>query len=100
MQPPTTSTALEMEGLDEAESIKPMLRSSMTIIFDEDSVYELSEYRDSEIDDFIESMTFSQFEKISDWFTNLPTLKHDVEYTCGVCKTQCSRTLEGLNSFF
>jgi hypothetical protein len=100
MQAPTTSTALKMEGLDEAESIKPMLRACMTRIFDEDSVYELSEYRDSEIDDFIESMTVSQFEKISDWFTNLPTLKHDVEYACGVCKTHCSRTLEGLNSFF
>ena len=100
MQSPATSVALKMEGVEEAEAIKPMLRACMTRIFDDENVYELAEYRDSEIDDFIESLTVSQFEKISDWFTNLPTLKHDVEYSCGVCKSHCSRTLEGLNSFF
>lgn len=100
MQPPSTKTALKMDGLDDAEAIKPMLRACIVRIYDEDSIYELSEYKDSEIDQFIESLTVSQFEKISDWFTNLPTLKHDVKYICGVCKSHCDRTLEGLNSFF
>jgi len=72
----------------------------MVRLFDDENVYEFSEYRDSEIDDFIDSLTIDQFEKMTEFFQNVPTLKHEVEYTCSKCKKENTRVLEGLNSFF
>jgi len=100
MQYPTVTSVSKVEGLSETEAIKPVLRSCMVRLFDEDNVYEFSEYRDSEIDDFIDSLTLDQFERMAEFFQSVPTLKHEVTFTCGKCKTENTRVLEGLNSFF
>jgi len=100
MQYPTVTSVTKVEGLNEADAIKPVLRGCMVRLFDDENVYEFSEYRDSEIDDFIDSLTIDQFEKMTEFFQNVPTLKHEVEYTCSKCKKENTRVLEGLNSFF
>ena len=100
MQYPTVTSVTKVEGMNEADAIKPVLRGCMVRLFDDENVYEFAEYRDSEIDDFIDSLTIDQFEKMTEFFQNVPTLKHEVEYTCSKCKKENTRVLEGLNSFF
>ena len=100
MQYPTVTSVFKVEGLNEADAIKPILRGCMVRLFDDENVYEFAEYRDSEIDDFIDSLTIDQFEKMTEFFQNVPTLKHEVEYSCAKCKKENTRVLEGLNSFF
>ena len=100
MQYPTVTSVTKVEGMNEADAIKPVLRGCMVRLFDDENVYEFAEYRDSEIDDFIDSLTIDQFEKMTEFFQNVPTLKHEVEYTCSKCKKESTRVLEGLNSFF
>ena len=100
LQPPLTKLVMKLEGLDEAETILPVLRECMVRLFDDENVFELSEYRDSEINEFIESLTVTQFEKISEYFDSVPTLKHKVEWTCPKCKEETSVELQGLNNFF
>ena len=100
MQYPTVTSVFKVEGLNEADAIKPILRGCMVRLFDDENVYEFSEYRDSEIDDFIDSLTIEQFEKMTEFFQNVPTLKHEVTFTCSKCKKENTRVLEGLNSFF
>ena len=100
MQYPTVTSVAKVEGMNEADAIKPVLRGCMVRLFDDENVYEFTEYRDSEIDDFIDSLTIEQFEKMTEFFQNVPTLKHEVEYTCSKCKKENTRVLEGLNSFF
>lgn len=100
MQYPTVTSVAKVEGMNEADAIKPVLRGCMVRLFDDENVYEFAEYRDSEIDDFIDSLTIEQFEKMTEFFQNVPTLKHEVEYTCSKCKKENTRVLEGLNSFF
>ena len=100
MQYPTVTSVAKVEGLNEADAIKPVLRGCMVRLFDDENVYEFAEYRDSEIDDFIDSLTIDQFEKMTEFFQNVPTLKHEVEYSCAKCKKENTRVLEGLNSFF
>ena len=100
MQYPTVTSVTKVEGLNEADAIKPVLRGCMVRLFDDENVYEFAEYRDSEIDDFIDSLTIDQFEKMTEFFQNVPTLKHEVDYTCSKCKKENTRVLEGLNSFF
>ena len=76
-----------------------MVKNLITI-FILSPVFELSEYRDSEINEFIESLTVTQFEKISEYFDAVPSLKHKVEWTCPKCKEETSVELQGLNNFF
>lgn len=97
---PKVKLIMKLDGLEEAEQIKPILRECMVRLYDEENVFELSEYRDSEIDEFIESLTVQQFELITDYFTAIPTLKHEVSYECPKCKKESSVELEGLNNFF
>ena len=66
---------------DDAEIIKPILRAAWRL-YDDENIYEMSDYRNSEIDDFVESLTVSQFEKISEYFESMPALKKEFEYKC------------------
>jgi len=100
LAPPSSKLIYEVEGLDEVAIIKPILRECMVRIYDEENVYEMIEHRDSEIDEFIESLTVPQFEKISDYFGSMPTLKKEVDYKCEKCGEVSTNTLSGLQSFF
>tara|TARA_B100000287_G_scaffold334879_1_gene320240 strand:+ start:1795 stop:2505 length:711 start_codon:yes stop_codon:yes gene_type:complete len=100
LTPPTCQLAFEMDGKSESEVIRPLLRSCMVRIYDEENVYEMAEHRDSEIDEFIDSLTVSQFDKMSEYFMSMPTLKHSVQWTCKACKYENNVVLEGLQNFF
>ena len=64
LTPPTTDIIVKLEGKPEAEQVLPLMRACLVRLYDEDNIFELSDYRDSEIDDFVESLTLEQFEKI------------------------------------
>ena len=100
LTPPSSKLVYEIEGLDEVEIIKPILRECMIRIYDDENIYELSEFRDSEIDEFIENLTVKQFEEISKYFESIPSLKEEIEYKCDICGEVSNNTLQGLQSFF
>ena len=100
LAPPLTELVMSLEGKEENDSIIPILRGCMVRLYDDENVFELSEYRDTEIDEFIESLTVAQFEKISVYFDSVPSIKKEVEYSCPICKEKSSLTLEGINNFF
>ena len=100
LKAPDSKLIYEVENLDEVEMIKPILRECMIRIYDEENVYEMAEHRDSEIDEFIESLTVGQFEDINKYFGSMPQLKQEVEYKCEKCGTVSTNTLQGLQSFF
>jgi hypothetical protein len=100
LEPPSSELVYAIEGLGEVEMIKPILRGCMLRIYDDENIYEMAEHRDSEIDEFIESLTVQQFEKISDYFGSMPSLQEEVEYKCDKCGEVSNNTLSGLQSFF
>ena len=100
LTPPTTDIIVKLEGLPEAETVLPLMRACLVRIYDEDNIFELSDYRDSEIDDFVESLTVEQFEKISEYFQSIPALSHKVEWKCKVCGKDSTLQLQGLANFF
>lgn len=100
LSPPTTQTVYKLQGLSENDMIKPLMRTCLLRIYDSEEIYEMSDHRDSEIDEFVLSLTMEQFEKISKYFESLPQLKHVVEWKCKVCGHENSTTLQGLQNFF
>ena len=53
-----------------------------------------------EIDQFINSLTTSQFNEINKFISNAPTLKYDVKFTCESCGKENHNVLEGIQDFF
>ena len=100
LSPPTTKTVYKLQGLDENEMIQPLMRACLLRIYDSEEIYEMSDHRDAEIDEFVLSLTMEQFQKISEYFESLPQLKHTIEHTCEVCGHENSTTLQGLQNCF
>lgn len=52
------------------------------------------------VQQFIESLTTTQFTKIRQWIDDAPKLQHAVKFSCEKCGHDNEVTLEGLNDFF
>ena len=95
---PTIEDALENDVAD-AKSTK-MLYSLIDIVYDEDSVYQKSDYTEEEFNDWIEGLNDQQLVEIKKFVDGIPELTHTLTFTCSSCSHTQSRTLEGLHNFF
>ena len=95
----------EIEGLFET------MTACIDYIYDKETTYPAKDHTEKEMTDFLESLTDTQFQKLSKFFETSPALRHEVELHCkhkvkgkGKEKKECGYkekiTLEGLNSFF
>jgi len=93
-----------MEGLGEIggieEGFSVIKRCVETIFTTDGEVHELRDATEKEADEFFESLTSDQFQKIRDFFDSMPKLSHEVKFKCTGCKKENVRTLEGMASFF
>ena len=100
------------EKKPEIERLFETIVACIDYIYDKDTTYPSKDHTTKEMTDFLESLTDTQFQKLSKFFETAPVLKHDVELYCknkgkvpkGEKKKECGYkekiTLEGLNSFF
>ena len=85
-------------GIEEGFSV--IKRCVETIFTTDGEVHELRDATEKEADEFFESLTSDQFQKIRDFFDSMPKLSHKVKFKCTGCKKENVRTLEGMASFF
>lgn len=95
---PTIEDVFETE-LSDAKSTK-MLYSLIECIYDEDSVYQKSDYTEDEFRDWIEGLNDAQLSEIKRFVDSIPELSHTLTFACSSCGHTQSRTLEGLHNFF
>ena len=69
-------------------------------IYDENGVYHARDYKDSELIDFIESLSSTQFKQIVELFDVTPTVAIDAKYRCGSCEHIGEKTIRGMQNFF
>jgi hypothetical protein len=81
-------------GGDELE----MVAKCIVSVYDENDVFEPDNLQDSVT--FIESLNSSQFNKVMEFISTMPKLKHSFKYKCKDCKQEDEITLEGLSDFF
>ena len=60
----------------------------------------LSDEAEAEQQEFIESLSTEQFNKIKEHVENIPKMEHDVKFECIKCKTENKIELNGLQDFF
>jgi len=84
---------------NDADQAVNMIMTCIDSIFDEDEVYPAENESKESLKKFVDSLSTVQFMKLSDFFRDMPGLKHNVEYKCSCGKEQ-QQTLRGLASFF
>ena len=88
------------EELQSIAGIMDLITVCIDTIFDEDSVHKGSDQTKKELTEFVDSLNSEQFEKLGNWFENMPAISYDLTFDCVGCKTNNSQTLRGLQSFF
>ena len=77
-----------------------MIEESIFAIYDNENVYYMDDFPESERETFINSLTQEQFLSIAEFFNTMPTLTKDISYDCKDCDITNTITLSGLQSFF
>ena len=87
----------EAKKIDESFA---MVKAAIESIFDADTVYPAREQTPRELDDFMNSLSHQQIQKITDFIEQSPKLTQKIEFTCTACKHVNKNTLEGSDAFF
>ena len=81
------------------EQIFHLLSSCIETIESGDDVHRRSDITKKEIEEFIDSFSNEQFEKVTSFFDTMPKLRHVIEVTNPKTNVKSEITLEGLESF-
>jgi hypothetical protein len=95
MKYPTISTSIT-----ESSSVIDVIVESIESIFDGETVFDATDYNETELTEFVESMTQKQLQNISDFYSNMPKVSLTVKVLNPKTKVESDVSLEGLESFF
>jgi hypothetical protein len=90
--------SMEMDDL--AEATLSLVAKSIEYIYDGDQFYYATETDPQEMQEFVDNLNQEQFNKIEEFFSNLPKLKEKLEITCSKCGFHHELEVEGLENFF
>ena len=77
-----------------------MIANSVDYIYDGEQFYYANEAAPGEMLEFIESLNQEQFDKVENFFNNLPRMTKNVQMKCGKCGFDHTIEVEGLENFF
>jgi hypothetical protein len=90
----------KMDMQSETEAIQKMVINCIDYIYDEETLYYAKDASETELIDFVDSLTRDQFQKIQDFFETIPKMKKTLNFKCNKCEYQEEVVLEGVQSFF
>ena len=93
----------DMSGFDdtgEVSSMFDMIKRCVYEIHDGENIYNKVDISDKELDEFIDSMSTENFEQVSNFFSTMPKLFHEIEVKNPKTKKKNKIPIEGLQSFF
>ena len=93
-------SALDLTTDSDTETIFHMIKTSIGQIIDGETVYEQVDFSETDLNEFIDSLSSDHFKQIQNFFETMPRLRHEVKFKNPKTKKINKRTLEGLNSFF
>lgn len=76
-----------------------LIRVCIDQIYDEENVYNINEYKQEEVEEFITSLDVNAFKKIQKFFDTTPKLYYEVEYQ-RADGSKRNLVLQNLNDFF
>jgi hypothetical protein len=100
MDYPKVSSVTELDLDNEMESTFEVIKSCVRQVYDSKDVYEKIDMDKNDLDEFIESMSHDQFEKVQEFFNTMPKVKHMIKVKNPKTGVDGDVVLEGMQSFF
>ena len=82
-----------------SQSILKLIGQCIDIIYDEETTYNPKEYSEDELNEFIDSISAKDFEKIVEFFDTMPSLRYTLNYKDST-GTEKTIILQGIDDFF
>ena len=98
MKYPVLSDVSKATGT-ETNKIFDILHQCVHEVHDGDTIYHRVDMSDSDLTEFVDSFTGSQFEMVTDFFETMPKLRHVINVTNPKTKVKNEVIVEGLDSF-
>lgn len=95
-----TVKSFDMISENEAEAFIEVLRSNFEYIYDSESIYYSKDISREDFEEFIDNLSGLDFNKIKEFFANLPKLKTTLTFECPKCGFKKEMELEGIQNFF
>ena len=77
-----------------------ILHSCIKSVETPDERIDMKDVDHKEVEEFIESMTKEQFQKLVDYVEKMPKLEHSLEFNCEKCSELNETKLQGMTDFF
>jgi len=100
MRYPKLTDMSEFTATGQVKQIFDMVKRCVVEIHDGKTIHNKVDISDKELEEFIDSMSQSSFELVSNFFETMPKLIHEVSITNPKTKKKNKITIEGLQSFF
>jgi len=97
MRYPSMSDVSGMDNSEEEIEFE-IINNCIEYVYDQDSVY--ADFSKEEMIEWLSNLKQDQFNKIRDFFDEMPKLSYEIKWKCQQCGEEDSVTLEGLSSFF
>ena len=97
---PRVEAIAKMGDLSAGEAGFAIVKDCISQIHDAENVYAKSDMDAKELDEFIDSLTHSQFEKVQEFFDTMPKVKHIVKVKNPNTGVMNEIVVEGMQNFF
>jgi hypothetical protein len=87
------------ETQNSSDVVEYLIKNCIDQIFDEENVYPAKDHSDEELNEFLDSLDIETFNKIREFFDNLPQMYYKMQYT-NVNGNVRTIELTTLNDFF
>lgn len=91
---------VQAAGKSEVDAIFDLIAASIDSIYYNEEIFDAKDQSKKELNDFIESLSSEQFNKIKDFIQNFPAVTVTASFDCQSCNTHNDIELKGLNNFF
>ena len=88
------------EDIGDVDKMIDVIKRCVHEVHDGETVHNKVDMSDSDLSEFIDSLTTEQFENLSEFFDTMPKVAHVVKVTNPKTKKKGEVTIEGIGSFF
>jgi hypothetical protein len=100
MRYPSLKIIADSEENTDTEKMMKILIACVDYIYDKDNIYYRKDIEESELVEFIDSMSREQFMKVQAFFDTMPKLTKELNFKCGKCGYTEKIEVEGIQNFF
>ena len=97
---PTMSNVQDDVNLEQTEAVFNMIYNCIETIYSGDEVFTKDDIDRKELEEFLDQFTSEQFEKVQNYFMNMPRFSKKVNFVCSKCEANNEKELLGVMDFF